>query len=107
VAYQDEQRATLERAFEEFKNVPFPVGSRDEEADELHADLALYDTYVAGFATSLLAGGTPTPVEFDVELETRLRRLAGEDRLAASDAKRYLDYLAEIRKLLELARPLA
>jgi hypothetical protein len=105
---EKEQRELLRRAFEEFADVPFPAASGDDRVNELRADLAEYDSWVAGLISTLIGGSVPSqPVKFDADLEARLVALAeGEDARAAADAARYLDYLRGWRELVDLTQSL-
>lgn len=97
----------LERAFAEFERLPLPEDSEDDDAGELHAELAEYDSYVAGLITTLLAGNPvpPDSLQFDEDLKARLEALAREGREpASSDAQKYLRYLEALREILALAR---
>jgi hypothetical protein len=105
----DEQRARLRRAFDGFKNIPFPTGSTGEsdELGELHAELVQYDGHIAGLVTTLIGYARPShPITFDEDLKARLHAAAQRGGQDAADARRYLDYLEHIRHLVELARPL-
>ena len=108
VVASEEALVAVRRAFEEFRAVPFPGGSSDAVADELHAELAEYSGWVAGLVTTLVGGGAPRQrFLFHGDLETRLQRLVEEgDTEASADARRYLDYLRRVHKLVEQARPL-
>jgi len=99
----------LERAFSQKNSIAFPPESDFEETSELHAELALYDTFMAGIITTLIQDGRvpreharllrPAP-----ELRARLRvATESECSALAADAVRYLDYLDRLEHVVELA----
>ena len=98
------RRRALEEAFAAFRDVPFPRGSADEELSDAHAELAEYDGHVAGVVTTLLAGGdvSPEQLAFDDDLRARFERAP-----AREEARRYVEYMDELRRLLDAARAYA
>lgn len=102
----NEELKELVQAFEDFKRMPFPEDSDDDEASQLHAELAEYDSFIAGIVSTLLEGGRVSPhlLKFDDDLKTRLEKVARESRQpAASSAEEYLRYLDALRRLIDLA----
>jgi hypothetical protein len=100
----DERRRALEDALSAFRDVPFPRGSADEELSDAHAELAEYDGYVAGLVTTLLEGGDVSPAQlaFDDDLRQRFERAPAQE-----EARRYVEYMDELRRLLDAARAYA
>jgi hypothetical protein len=103
---------TIERlraAFEMLGERPFPDDSENDQASQLHAELAEFDGYVAGRITTLVNGGrlSSHDLESDRDLKHRLETLAASDSPGATDARRYLDYFIELDALLVLGRSLA
>jgi hypothetical protein len=94
---------------EEFMKTPFPERSADDEADQLHADLLLYDSAVGDALMSMLHGERVPREDLnsDPELRQRLESLlASSSTVAAEDAAKYLEYLKGLDMLLDLARTL-
>lgn len=89
--------SNFEEVVREWREEPFPRGSAVDALDEVHADLALYDTWVAESVLSYVDRGIWEPAVPDVlsaldELISQveqLRRTGSEDEEAAS---RYLAY---------------
>jgi hypothetical protein len=92
-------------AYQAWRERPFPPGSPDDDVDELHADLALADSWVAESVIPYIEDGSHQPANVDVLSELRaLRRRAEklettakpeESRLAV-DYRDYIDALAEV-----------
>ena len=100
-------RDDLTRAVEAFMQSPFPERSADDEADQLHADLLLFDSAIGDAMMTLMHGGRVPREDLnsDPELRQRLERLAAsENAVAAADAQIYLEYLNGLEQLLVLAR---
>jgi hypothetical protein len=99
----------LRAAFEKLRDRPFPDDSDSEDASQLHAELAEFDGYVAGRITTLLSGArlSSHELESDKGLRQRLEALAVSDSPGAADAHRYLEYFAELDRLLAIGRRLA
>jgi hypothetical protein len=55
VRLPDQVKQELQWRFEDFKKMRFPKVPPEEEAGNLRAELVLYDVYVAGYLTQLLA----------------------------------------------------
>jgi hypothetical protein len=87
--------------------MPFPERSMDDEADQLHAEMLLFDSQI-GEAIVTLLQGQHVPREdlrSDTELHSSLERLAETGNpTAATDARTYLAYLYELEHVLVLAR---
>jgi len=97
----------LEAAVSTWRHKPFPSGSANDALDELHADLALADTWVAEAVIPFVDHGTFQPAQVDVIGETRKlrdraaqlgRSSSGEDKTLA-DA--YRDYAALLMHVYE------
>ncbi len=84
----------LRVAFEKLGDRPFPDDSSDDNASQLHAELAEFDGYVAGRITTLINGGRlgRKELESDTALRSRLEVLASSDSPGSADAKAYLEY---------------
>ncbi len=106
----NDRRQQLRKAYDELKLKPFPEGSDDENASQLHAELVLIDTEWNGLVTRALGSAELGKVFGPEEewryqdLKARLESLIREgDVRAATDAKRYLDYLSALWALVVLA----
>jgi hypothetical protein len=99
----------LRGAFEGLGNQPFPEDSSDDDASQLHAELANFDGYVAGRITTLINGGLlgRTELDSDTILKGRLEALANSNATGSADAMRYLEYFLRLEALLDLGRDLA
>jgi hypothetical protein len=93
--------SALNEAIQRWQRAPFPRGSADDALDEIHADLALYDTWVAAPLLLYVDRGVWLPAVPDVlgaldDLTRRVEvlRAAGEEPEIASQ---YLDYAALLR----------
>jgi hypothetical protein len=95
----------LQEAYAAWRTEPFPHGGSHDELGELHADLALADTWVAESVIPYVERGVYEPANVDVmsslaELRARLEALAsaGDVGVKASmaDYSRYIDLLAEV-----------
>lgn len=95
----------FEAAYVAWRNRPFPPGSHDDSLDELHADLALADGWVADSVIPYVERGIFQPAQLDVieelaRLRDRavdLRGAGGEDDPTLSDAYRdYADLLLRV-----------
>jgi hypothetical protein len=88
-----------------WRGVPFPLGSHQDDLDELHADLVLVDTWVADTVVPYVERGVITPPQVDIGAGIRgIRDRAAALREGASGAdqatlKGYLDYIDLIDKL--------
>ena len=56
----------FERAYSAWREQPFPLGSRLDALDEVHADLVLVDTWVAATIIPLVEAGRYHPAQVDV-----------------------------------------
>lgn len=99
--------ADVRRQFAELQAVPFPPTSANELVDELHAELAEYDGYVAGVATTLFEDGykPDRPFARDFALIHRIRSAAGT---ATGDVGQEMTVIADYAARLDrLAAALA
>ncbi|WP_156786302.1 hypothetical protein [Microterricola viridarii] len=95
---------TFEGAFQSWRDAPFPRGSSRDPADEVHANLALYDTWVAESVVPFMDRGIWQPAVPDVlgALENlggqvqELRRAGTEDLEALSAYLAYADLLRTV-----------
>jgi hypothetical protein len=88
-----------------WRNRPFPAGSADDSVDELHADLALVDSWVAESVVPFVERGLYRPAGVDVigelwRLRARATELAGtrgqDDATLAGSYTSYLDLLIDL-----------
>jgi hypothetical protein len=95
----------LELAVADWRNAPFPPGSGEDDLDELHADLALADTWVAESTIPYLERGVVALPPFDVKselekLEHRALSLAEKsaaaERALADSYVRYVGLLIRV-----------
>lgn len=103
-------KAALAQAVEALMQEPFPERSDDETADQLHAELLLYDSRV-GDAVMAIANSERVPhdeLQFNPDLRASLETLINSgNAIAAADAARYLEYMHKLDELLQLARDIA
>jgi hypothetical protein len=95
----------LPQSYDRWQRQPFPTGSPTDSVDELHADLALADAWVADSVIPFVEAGVHEPARFDVVAELgELRRRATElaasvqpsDRELVDAYAHYLDLLADV-----------
>ncbi|GAA1753285.1 hypothetical protein [Agromyces humatus] len=84
-----------------WRDAPFPPGSNNDQLDELHADLALIDTWVAESLLPYLHSRTWEPAVPDVfGALDQLERSLGQLELGPEDRQqsgRYLEYALLLR----------
>ncbi|GAB2718046.1 hypothetical protein GCM10027038_15500 [Arthrobacter bambusae] len=98
---------TFEGAFQSWRDAPFPRGSSIDLLDEIHANLALYDTWVAESVLPFMDRGIWQPAVPDMlgALENLVRqveelRYAGTEDLEAVSAYRaYADLLRTVYRV--------
>jgi hypothetical protein len=92
-------------AYRAWRKRPFPLGSTNDALDDLHADLALADTWVAEAVVPYIERGVHQPLQFAVIPElTRLRTRADEvakevgpaDIRLANEYGEYVDLLMNV-----------
>ena len=90
-------------AYVAWRNQPFPAGSTDDALDELHADLALADTWVADSVVPYVERGVFQPARVDViEEVSRLRDRVVALRSAGGDlSASYRDYANLLLRVYE------
>jgi len=99
----------LREQYDAFKRRPFPDGSPDENASQLHAELALFGTELNGLIAQTL-GTSNRLIGAEEEwryrdLRARLKSLSVEgDADAATCARSYLDYLDALWSIANLLR---
>lgn len=96
----------LQLAVDALQQMPFPAGSAHEGVDELHAELAEYDGYVAGLAQRALNGERVRlhQLQRDPALRVALESLVRESAEPAShDAARLLTYLNALERVVDAA----
>jgi hypothetical protein len=96
--------ASFERAFRAWREAPFPEGSENDLVDELHAELAQLDAFVADavipaseglpIGTSVLDIGSE--LRRFVERADALQHLDTGDRFALRDYIRYATMLRDV-----------
>lgn len=94
----------FEEVVREWREEPFPRGSAVDALDEVHADLALYDTWIAESVLPYVDRGLWEPAVPDVlgaldELTSQvaeLRTTGTEDKEAASRYLAYADLLRAV-----------
>ena len=92
----------FEDAYIAWRNQPFPPGSADDSLDELHADLALADAWVADSVIPYVERGIFQPAQLDVigelgKLRDRAVELRPGEDPSLSDAYRdYSDLLVRV-----------
>ena len=100
----------VRKAYEALQGRPFPEGSEDETARELHAELVLIDTEFNGLIARSLGGaeaglfGAEDEWRY-LDRKARLESLTRDGSVrAATDARRYLDYLGAIWEVVALVK---
>lgn len=82
-------------AAEAWRRRAFPEGSEDEDLDELHADLALADTWVAEVVIPFVEGGVYAPLPA-IDLRAELQALRDRvEVLRLSVGRQYAERLGE------------
>lgn len=76
----------FEDAYEAWRSTAFPVGSARDTLDELHADLALVDTWVAESVIPFAETGRHQPARVDVIEELRRLRARANELAQVGDA---------------------
>jgi len=85
--------ATLPHAYYAWRREPFPHGGSDEQVDELHADLALADSWVAESVIPFVERGQFLPAQVDVVQGLRLLRERAAAHRSPDRAMEYLKYV--------------
>jgi hypothetical protein len=98
----------FERAYSAWREQPFPLGSRLDALDEVHADLVLVDTWVAETIVPFVEAGRYHPAQVDVlgklqEIRHRATEL-GTSRGTDEEplALQYVTYADLLRTVYEL-----
>jgi hypothetical protein len=95
----------LEALYRIWHAKPFPPGSGVEVLGELHADLALADTWIADTVIPFMTSGIFNPAKLDVIGELRKLRAqavklrdgaVGEERALADAYRDYADLLVQL-----------
>lgn len=90
------------KAFRHFETRAFPRAGRLDLSDA-DIDLALEDTYLAGYCSSFLSHGRlpETPVILDSSIDERLKEARVESEADRQVQSSFLSYRAEMRQLAE------
>lgn len=96
----------FEDVYDAWRNCSFPRGSADDSLDELHADLALADSWVAESVIPFVKRGLYQPAEVDVigelgklrDRAVELRRVGGEVARLSDAYRDYADLLLRVYK---------
>ena len=91
--------ATLPDAYAAWRREPFPRASSDDVVDELHANLALADSWIAESVIPFVEQRRFMPAEVDVLQELRVMR---ERAAALSDPERAREYLTYAERLSDV-----
>ncbi|MDX6719622.1 MAG: hypothetical protein QOJ63_1876 [Solirubrobacteraceae bacterium] len=95
----------LPQSYDRWQRQPFPTGSRTDAIDELQADLALADAWVADSLIPFVEDGVYDPARIDVIAELGdLRRRATDLAMSVSADERGLvdDYAGYLDLLLDV-----
>lgn len=101
-------------AYSAWRNEAFPAGSTRDDVDELHAELATIDEWVAGMVIPFVEHGTRYPLRVDIQAgidsarkqASELRRSANDDDRALLDRyEGYLQLLADVFHAFLQAEP--
>ncbi|MEK9150298.1 MAG: hypothetical protein AAB267_09695 [Candidatus Desantisbacteria bacterium] len=98
----------LRKKFEEFRRIPFPNRSENDELCDILFDLVELDGHIAGLVSSYLSGGIIKKelVFIDEGLNARLENfvLSSEDEAkTVEEYKKYKAYLDELVQILKRA----
>ena len=97
--------AHLGEEYEAWRRMPFPTGSSNDDIDELHAELATWDAFVAEAVIPMERGRPYDPGIHDQAAEIRHLRsriealtptVAGEDRESLVAYREYCDSLMAV-----------
>lgn len=89
---------SFQTAYERWQSAQFPKGSRDDDLDDLHSDLAHVDAVVADCAIPYATEGRHAPVpvpvveQLDEMIERATRLEAADDADNAALATSYREY---------------
>lgn len=95
----------FEAAYVAWRNQAFPPGSADSSLDELHADLALADTWVAESVIPYIERGVYEPAQIDVidelhsfcnRVDDLKRRGGGGDPILSDTYRDYAELLIRV-----------
>jgi hypothetical protein len=100
--------SNLADAYAAWTRQPIPHGAADDVVDELHADLALADSWVAESVIPFVERAEFTPAEPDVLHELRKMRdraAALHDPAHATEYLRYIELLSDVYGAFLRERP--
>jgi len=98
----------FEDAYASWRGTPFPPGSTRDSLDELHADLALADAWIAEGVVPFVERGLYQPAQVSIIEELRKLRTRAADLARASDggdkdlAASYRDYAGLLLRIYEV-----
>lgn len=86
------EMTSFDDAYKEWRQAPFPKGSSDDAVDELHAELAQWDAFVADEVIAIADGRTPQPgvVDIRAELDSFQMKIAGVEANSHGAAREQL-----------------
>ncbi len=89
-------------ALQHWRTTPFPEGSDDDSVDEVHAQIAQWDAFVADLAIPLERGRlVPAPaIDLRSGIAETLLEVQGLAQLAGAEAARLCSYAAYCELLL-------
>ena len=92
----------LDAAYARWRDAPLPPGTARDELDELHADLATVDLWVADMVIPYVESGTRFPLKVDIaagirRIQKGIREL--RESLDGDDAALLEEYAAYVRLL--------
>lgn len=104
----------LNKKYHEISKRPLPEVKSERVYNECYAELAFYDSQIAGVISRILAKNPnhqkDLPIDVlkeNIQLEQALQQyLLSKDPVIVDSATIYLSYLAEIKDLVNLARKL-
>lgn len=99
---------SFQAAYERWRSAQFPPGSRDDDLDDLHSDLAHVDSMVADSAIPYATEGRAEPVsapmveQLDAVIERAARLEAADDADNAARATSYREYAELLKAVVAL-----
>jgi hypothetical protein len=96
----------LELLYRQFLMIPFPPSHDDEEIQDIHDTLIVYDAEVAGLVSRILKGEKVAGKHLreDPKLRRRIEDLIERKREADDLLRLYLEYYGRLAQLISLAK---